>query len=549
MLDLLRDRHTETRFVKSLTNYLKPRTLQKLQDAFCAACGLAIRIFDAGGEPLTKRSDPPEAPADKAAGPDCAAAARSAPSEVPVLVNRQIIGRVRYCADEGAASDRPAANESALSMLRLTANVLGRLCDREKELRARVDELATLYHLTAEFTGQRDLQAVLDMVADTVVQVLHAKGCSIRLLSEDRTELMMKAVADLSPEYLDKGPILVSRNPIDQEVLSSGKPVYVADQRTDPRVSYAAEARREGLVSALCAPLVYHGRAEGVLRVYMAEVHEFDWFEVSLLEAISGQAAAAIVNARLYEEAVRAGTIRRHLRLARQVQQQMIPDQAPHIVGFDIGAIYVPCFELGGDFYDFIDLPPGNLGVTVCDVVGKGLRASLLMASIRASLRAHAVNVYDMSNVLGNVNRDLCADTLVSDFATMFYGVIDVPSRRLTYANAGHTPPLLVRGGACRSLRTGGSVLGIDPGLTWPHEAVPLAGGDVVLVYTDGLSDAMNFDDEPFGRPRIEQALLEAVQRGDSAEAIVKHVLWEMRRFAGLQERFDDLTMVAVRVL
>ena len=211
--------------------------------------------------------------------------------------------------------------------------------------------------------------------------------------------------------------------------------------------------------------------------------------------------------------------------------------------------MYVPCFELGGDFYDFIRLGEENLGLAVCDVVGKGVRASLLMASVRASLRAHASNVYELSQVIGQVNADLCADTEINDFATLFYGVVDTATKRFTYVNAGHVPPLLVRDRQARRLTTGGRILGIDPDYAWRHEVFQLQRGDVLLCYTDGLTDAMNFEDESFGAQRVEQAILTAAQTDCDAGGLVKHVLWEMRKFAGLQTRIDDLTMVAVRVL
>jgi sigma-B regulation protein RsbU (phosphoserine phosphatase) len=204
---------------------------------------------------------------------------------------------------------------------------------------------------------------------------------------------------------------------------------------------------------------------------------------------------------------------------------------------------------LGGDFYDFIDLPPGNMGLAICDVSGKGVRASLLMASIRASLRAHASNIYDMSEVLERVNADLCRDRLVSDFATLFYGVLDRKSRRFTYSNAGHPPPLLYRDKTFTRLGLGGPVLGIDAEARWVHDFVDLRKGDTLLAYTDGLIEGMNFEDEPFGVGRVEKAILNAVTLGYNADGIVKHVLWEMRRFTGLQTRGDDLTMIAIKVL
>ena len=503
-------------------------TLQQIQDGFAAVAGVAIRILSPDGEPLTGASPAAAAqPGDAAEG------------DVPVVVNGRPVALLR--------ADRAA--EAPGGILNLMAGVIARLARRQKQLRSRVEELATLYRLAAEFNEQRDIQALLNVVAETVVAVLGAKACSIRLLSEDHSELLVKAIAGLSPEYLNKGPILLSASLIDQEVFRTGKAVYIADQRSDPRVLYPAEAAQEGIVSALCAPMSYKGRPEGAIRVYMPSVHEFDWFEVSLLQAIAAEAAGAIVNARLYQQALSLASTKRQLRLAAAVQQRMIPAGPPEPEGFEIIAEYVPCFELAGDFYDFLPLPEDNLGLAVCDVVGKGVRASLLMASIRASLRAHAANVYAMDEVMRKVNRDLCADTLSSDFATLFYGVIDTHRRLLTYANAGHVPPLLIRDGVSEQLCSGGGVLGVDPDGQWDHDVVELAGGDVLLICTDGLTEAMNFGDEYFGIERVERAAVAAVARERSAKGIAAEILWEMRRFIGLQDACDDLTLIVIRVL
>lgn len=546
----------------SLTDYIATETLAQLLGLFCRASGAAVRVFSADSRqelcPLPDASDPPITPRQ---------------FKAPVTLQRRVIARVvvsplaRPGADSPAAKagrlfsvvlpaakrggDQPTTGENRRlrRFAYLLAEVLSRLAGQQKQIRARVEELATLYRLTSEFTSRRDLQAVLDLVTQTVVEVLDAKACAIRMLSEDRAELVIKAVANLSPRYLDKGPILVSQSRIDQQVLSDLESVSVDDMRSDKRVVYRREARQEGLVSALCCPMVYKGRPEGVLRIYKAHKHKFDWFEISLAEAIAAGAATAVVNARLYAEAVRLENTQRQLRMAATVQRRMIPAEAPRMPFLDIDAVYVPCFELGGDFYDFIRLGEENLGLAVCDVVGKGVRASLLMASVRASLRAHASNVYELSQVIGQVNADLCADTEINDFATLFYGVVDTATKRFTYVNAGHVPPLLVRDRQARRLTTGGRILGIDPDYAWRHEVFQLQRGDVLLCYTDGLTDAMNFEDESFGAQRVEQAILTAAQTDCDAGGLVKHVLWEMRKFAGLQTRIDDLTMVAVRVL
>jgi len=542
--------------LKTLTDYLDESTLKQLQDAFSAVVQSPILVCRPDGAPYVDAHSEPydwDAALPGSEGEVIAHAKRRGRGklemhDIPIVIDGQCVGRVRMeprHVDKTAPSTGGAVATSRL--LRLMASMVCRLCDREQQLHTRVEELATLYRLTSEFSGQRDIDSLLDLVVRTVVQVLRAKACSIRLLSDDGRELLPKAVANLSVRYLQKGPLLLSKSQIDQEVLRTGKPVYIADERTDPRVVYPAEARQEGIVSALCVPLSYRGRGVGVLRVYKGTRHVFDWFEVSLTQAICGEAAAAIINTQLAQESVRSERVTRQLTMAAEVQRRMIPEQAPRVKGFDIAGIYVPSLELGGDFYDFIELPPSNVGIAICDVVGKGVRASLLMASIRASLRARAMNVYDMSEVLCQVNQDLCSETISSDFATMFYGVIDADTRRFTYANAGHVPPLLIRDGKVCHLTTGGGVLGVMREMEYGHDTFVLQPGDVILAFTDGLTEALNFQDEPFGHERVQGAALRAIGEGADARTIARTALWDMRRFAGLQTRFDDITIVCIR--
>jgi len=524
--------------VNKLTDYLDLKTLQDLQETFRELAQAPICICSPTGEPFAESCSFEREKCSQAIDSESLAC------EVPVKLEDEVVARIVCCNGDGSRSP-----QALRKFLELLADVIGNLCNNKKRLRTRIEELAALYRLSGEFTSQRDLQGVLDMVAKTVVDVLKVKGCTIRLLSEDKSELVIKAVANLSEEYIRKGPIVLANSKIDQESFATGKSVKIADQSTDPRVMYPAQAKREGIVSAIAAPMIYKNNPEGSIRVYAAEKREFDWFEVSLLEAIASEAAGAIVNARLYQEAVKAANMERDLKLAGVVQRRMIPSGAPKIPGFDIAAIYVPCFQVGGDFYDFIDLPPENMGFVVCDVVGKGVRASLLMASIRASLRATATKVYDISEVLSDVNHYLCADTVSSDFATLFYGVVDYKTRLFTYANAGHVAPLLFRDGKCCHLTTGGGVLGLETSFEYEHDSFTLNSGDIILAYTDGLSEAMNFNDEEFGHERVKAAAMAAVQDGKDAKGIAKHALWEMRRFAGLQKRFDDLTLIVIKVL
>jgi sigma-B regulation protein RsbU (phosphoserine phosphatase) len=290
----------------------------------------------------------------------------------------------------------------------------------------------------------------------------------------------------------------------------------------------------------------YKGRAIGVLRIYTAEEQEFSPLQINLLRAIAAQAAAAIENARLIAESIESERLERQVRMAAEVQQRMLPQHPPRLKGLELSAIYVPNFELGGDFYDFIELPDDNVGLVIADVSGKGIPASLIMASVRASLRAQLDNLYYLYEAMGRVNRMLYRDVKVGEFVTLFYGVIDARNRRLTYCNAGHPPPLVLRGGKTIELQSDNMILGPNPDELFQQSMFELESGDVLLMYTDGLADAMNFEGEIFGRDRIRQALI--ASSSGNADGIAQGVLWHMRRFAGLTKRTDDITMVVARV-
>ncbi|MCY2923870.1 MAG: GAF domain-containing protein, partial [Planctomycetota bacterium] len=288
----------------TLTDYIRPETLSGLQDAFADVARGPVVICGADGQAALGDSARPDAR-----------------QTAPIVVDGETVGHVAMGQAPGSDTDDPWRRQ----FLQLSARVIALLISRETRLKDRVDELATVYALTSEFTSERDVQKVLDVTARTVVKVMDAKACVIRLLSEDRTELLMEAVTGLTEEYVNKGQVLVAESRIDREVLESSRPVHVGDLGSDPRVMYPEEARREGIVSALCVPMIYKGGAVGVIRVYTAASHEFDWYEVSLLTAIASQAAGAVINARLYAEAVRAGTMQRALQMAGEVQRRMVP--------------------------------------------------------------------------------------------------------------------------------------------------------------------------------------------------------------------------------
>ena len=573
-----------------LTDFMDLPTLQEIQDSFAAVADVKAVITDADGNLLTQPTPTTgflrrqRALAEAARlSPDYDADGQSSDRQpqkegteyvAPIIVNDQRLGTIRMSANGRLGVDESklaslaekfgieprqvrslvsawvkakgvTTKPAAIQFLFLLANAIARLCFQEFQLRQRVEELTAMNRIAIMFAEARDLQTVLDRTARLVAEVMGVKAASIRLIDEEHDELVIKAVYNLSPEYLSKGPIRLSKADIDKTALGPAGFEYVANMAADPRVQYPQESTREGIVSMLSVGMRHQGKPLGVLRVYTDQEQTFSPLRIDLLKAIGAQAAAAIENARLLSETLAAEALEKQVELAAVVQQRMIPHTALDVPGLDVASAYVPMYSLGGDLYDFIPLPGDNLGLAIADVSGKGVPASLIMASVRAFLRAQVDNVYYLYEVVRRINQMLCRDTRSGEFVTLFYGVLDARNYRFTYCNAGHPPGLVLRGREVIELGSDNMVLGVSPDEAYAQSVVQLNKGDFLLLYTDGLSDARNFRDEAFGRQRIVEAFKKG---GDTAEIVAQNILWEMRKFVGMTKPIDDVTMIVVRV-
>jgi serine phosphatase RsbU (regulator of sigma subunit) len=565
-----------------LTDFMDLPTLQEIQDSFAAVANVKATITDADGNLLTQPTptreflrrqkalaeDEDSLTQDPQGGPQ----REGAEYVAPIIVNNQRLGTIRMTANGALAGIDEAklaalatkmgvepkqlkslatsllrarqSRPAAIQFLFLLANAIARLCFQEFQLRQRINELTAVYNVTMMLSEARDLNKVLAKTAEVVCDVMECKASSIRLIDTEKDELVIAAVHNLSKEYLNKGRIRLSTAEIDRVALSARGFEYVRDMATDPRVQYPQESAREGNVSMLSAGMRYKGKPIGVLRVYTDEERHFSPFQTDLLKAVAAQAAAAIENARLLAETIEAEEIEKQVRLAADVQQRMIPKTPPELPAVDLAAVYVPCYTLGGDFYDFIPLPDDNLGLVVADVSGKGVPASLIMATVRAALRAHVDNTYYLYEVIRRVNLMLCRDTRPEEFVTLFYGVLDARNRRLTYCNAGHPPGLLRRGDKLIELASDNMVLGVNPDEQYNQAVIDLKPDDVLLLYTDGLTDAVDFKGERYARPRLNDAFHNA----ERAETVAQTVLWDLRKFVGLSKATDDVTMIVAKM-
>jgi sigma-B regulation protein RsbU (phosphoserine phosphatase) len=539
----------------SITDFLTDGSLAGMCDELTRLTGVPVVLRD----PMGRRVVPAQGPSHwtyAGVEPD-----PPAPGEtvVPLRVGGHVIGSLVLGPGEPhlpAAGARTLLHES-LAFLATTA---AEFCRQELDLRHRVKEVQALYRLSGLLARATRLDAVLDIALESALDVLELDAGSIVLFedeegvsSENEEDLVLKTSRNLSREWLEC-PLPLSKGRCFDRMALKGEIVVSHDLLGDERVLIADRVAREGLRSAMHAGMVFQDKALGVIRLYSRSPRDFTDAEMRLLRGIAHQAAVAVEQARLLKLQERDARVQRQVQLAADVQRRMLPRKVPQIPPLDVAARYVPSFELGGDFYDFFELPGGNLGIAVGDVVGKGLAAALLMSAVRASLRAHVQDIYHIGDVISRVNVALSRDTLDNEFATFWYGVVDAGRLRLTYCSAGHEPPFVVRQGAAGrtilELTAGGMAVGIDPGQRYASATFDLHPGDVLVAYTDGVTDTLDFGGKRFGKARLRQAVLAALAEDAAAPAakVVERVYWELRQFAGLLERPDDQTAVVMRV-
>jgi serine phosphatase RsbU (regulator of sigma subunit)/anti-sigma regulatory factor (Ser/Thr protein kinase) len=311
--------------------------------------------------------------------------------------------------------------------------------------------------------------------------------------------------------------------------------------------SPALEALRAGGVR-LAVPLVSQGELVGLLNLGpRLSDQDYSRDDRKLLDSLAAQAAPALQVAQLVRrqeaEARSRERIEQELRVATMIQQNFLPRELPDLPGWDVAAYYQPAREVGGDFYDFIELSEGRIGIVIGDVTDKGVPAAMVMAATRSVLRASAQRVVSPGKVLKRVNELMCPDMPAKMFVTCLYGVLEPGSGRFRFANAGHNLPYVRTGDGAAELRATGMPLGLLPGITYEETEAELEPGETMLLHSDGVAEAHNPAADMFGFPRLQDVVGARSGRGE----VIDRVLTELGRFTGAGwEQEDDITLVAL---
>ncbi len=541
----------------SIVDFLTDGSLLSLCDELSRLSGMDVTLRDELGR-VIEFAPPPERWR--------VAKARAIPPgafEFPLVIDGT--HRLGSLVIQGDLSKLPEDRHRSMQrVIELIGAVTMDFCGRENDLRQSVREAQALFRLMSLLARATDADAVLSSALELALDVMGLDAGSVVLFEHEQMEsaenegdLVLKASRGLSREWLEN-PKPASKGRLFDRLALQGDVVVSPDLQKDDRVQLRTEVKKEGLRAFINAGLVFQERPLGVIRLYAKRPRQFTAAERRLVKSIALQAAVAIQQARLLKVEHEDAKLRRQLQLAANVQRRMLPHGVPSFPRVDLAMRYEPSSDLGGDFYDVFDLS-GNLALAIGDVVGKGIAAALLMSAVRATLRAHVQDLYHIDEVMARVNKALCRDTLQSEFATVFYGVLEPSTMRLTYVSAGHDPPMLLRAGSdgkpatvkqIEELSSGGMAVGIDPAQRYARASVDLRPGDVLLAYTDGLTDAMNAASKRFGRPALRELLVKIVRENPTASAglILDRVYGALRDYAGGREKTDDQTAMVLRV-
>jgi sigma-B regulation protein RsbU (phosphoserine phosphatase) len=414
------------------------------------------------------------------------------------------------------------------------------------------DRLALLYRLSQTFNSSLDLDEVLNRVMDEVIAAMRAERGFVMLRQADG-DLTFCAARGMDQETIDAPQFQISRSVVER-VAREGQPILASDARIDDRFSMRQSVRILGLRSILCVPLKVKDEVSGVVYVdNRLQAGIFAQADLELLTAIAASAAIAVENARLYQVAVEKGRLERELQVAREVQSSFLPRETPQVPGWEFAARWQPAREVAGDYYDFIPLAGGRLGLVIADVSDKGMPAALFMALTRSIVRASVGRAPSPADGIAHANRLICADSTSGMFVTLFYALLNPATGEFTYVNAGHNPPLVCRKNDSADqarltrLARSGMVLGVLGDAPFEQHTLRLGPGDLVLFYTDGVTDAIDAHEQDFGMERLQRLILE--HRGAPAADVVAALEQAIRDFTGSTAPFDDMAMVVMKRL
>jgi serine phosphatase RsbU (regulator of sigma subunit) len=421
----------------------------------------------------------------------------------------------------------------------------GKVEFQQAAIAPQTDLLALMSKVSVTLLGSDSLQETLDQIAALVFDAVPAERCLIMMKREDGS--LETASARLRKKNEDVGEIRVSRMVI-EEVMGQGKSVLTSDAQHDPRFA-SGTMILQGIRSVLAVPLAVGENIFGLIYADspIADT-KFAGDHLKVLATLASVAAIRVEKARFLDERMERQRLEHELQLASEIQQRFQPSAPPQVEGFDLQGISFPCYEIGGDYYDFIRQEDGRLFIALGDVSGKGTAAALLMSSLHAAIHAQARTKHSLVEKINAVNNYLADNIPSNRFVTLFFAELDSETGALNFVNAGHNPPVIVHArGTVEQLGSGGVPLGIMPDFKYTEGRAQLHQGDVLVLYSDGVSEAQNPGGEEFGIERLCGVIQKHIDK--PATRLRDRIEDALSKFADSTPAGDDITFVIVKRL
>ena len=406
--------------------------------------------------------------------------------------------------------------------------------------------LDLLYRISQTINSSLDLDVVMESLMDEVILATHAER-GFLMLFDEQGQLSFRTARGMDQQDIEESEFKISRGIVERAALEA-TPLLTSNAQLDQRFDTRASVKLYGLRSVLCVPIIQKEETLGVIYVdnrfqngiFMQE-------DLDLLTSIASSAGIAIDNARLYRIAVEKGRMERELQMAREVQVSLIPASTPVIPGWDLAACWKPAHEVSGDFYDFVPISDGKYGIVVADVSDKGMPAALFMTLSRSVIRSIAGQHERLDEEISKANHLIWRDSREGMFITLFYAMLKPDSGDVTYVNAGHNPPLLLRSESkiFETLARTGMAAGVEDNTPYAQATVTLAANDYLVMFTDGVTDAQIGDAPPFGEDRFKATIQK--HAGKSAREMIEAIEKEVCEFSGSGEPVDDVTLLIAR--
>jgi sigma-B regulation protein RsbU (phosphoserine phosphatase) len=420
----------------------------------------------------------------------------------------------------------------------LAAHRLSRMVkEADFELKARLLELESLYDLGLSLGGQLDLGTLADEVLFRSISLTDARGGMLVLFGENGQPMLSR----------DVGGALLPLDQVADWKLPEGEAVVNNAASTLPTSGLTPR----GCEKCLAVAISVLGRRLGVLAVADKEsrdgkVLDFTPTDARLLSLFANQAAGAIETARLHREAIEREKIDRELELAAAIQREILPRFLPEVPGTELAAANLPTRQVGGDYFDLFPLSRGRLGFLVADVSGKGIPAALLVSTVHAAVHLQIDDAKTVAELVERIDRHLQKFSATHKFLTLFFGLLEPDSGLLRYVSAGHNPALVARAdGSVERVESTGVPIGMLPNATWREETITLAHGELIAVYTDGLTEAGNEKEEEFGMERLTRLVAASARK--PVQELCDVILANVADFASGMPQYDDQTLLVVR--